>query len=714
MSDFTRFSLPPGARSGAMAIAADGTAWVADPTVSGNSQNVYQLDKTGAVVGQPTTIASTPRGGVLLTYVALQTQGSTVKNVWVSNMDGAAVSYFAPDGTATPIDLGRGARPRGLLWDSVNDLMWVADEGRGNMYAIDVSQTPPRLDPNKQVSFGSPISMLATAQGKIWATGYGASVMFSFDLSKIGQQGQGIGTYPLGVPNAGPFCLHFAPDNKRLWFTTIAGGNDALWVIDDVTQAKPDPRQVQALGQYSLPQGLAVGKAGFVWVALTSSPEADQNPLQLKGKSICEFHDGTLISEYVLPDGARTPQPYSIIYLGNTTGVPDDFLASDQAVNARVLKFTPPDSVNSLGNKGVEYSGWPTIEYSTPGANFAQQVKVTVRRIDTGELLHNRPITVSIVNADNLNNPAYATFSDGGDQATITTGPGNGEPAGVALVPALIASNDVNIGKSFQLLGYTRGQPNRPMPFFTGYIGSKPNVTGITADDPSGVYARVEKEFPSTLNVTVSGANGVPIPILYEIQPSSVGAASFKQGSHNSTDQRKTVYTDPSGHASVALYALDVTGTVTVQAGPDPAIWSGVQPAKFDWQVNPIPTTIKWAPQYQLALGQYSDAGLWVQVLSGATPCPGEAINVALVQPIEGNPHKTYFARNDGVSVHRLTPNDTYIGDVKTDASGHVCLDVSGTYTLYGGLPGPTTLFANLVNEPPNLDASGTITVVGG
>nr|CCA83930.1 hypothetical protein BDB_mp90003 [blood disease bacterium R229] len=46
-----------------MAIAADGTAWVADPTVSGNSQNVYQLDKTGAVVGQPTTIASTPRGG---------------------------------------------------------------------------------------------------------------------------------------------------------------------------------------------------------------------------------------------------------------------------------------------------------------------------------------------------------------------------------------------------------------------------------------------------------------------------------------------------------------------------------------------------------------------------------------------------------------------------------------------------------------------------
>ncbi|GAU04407.1 hypothetical protein [Burkholderia stabilis] len=676
MSEFTPYSLPAGATSGAMAIADDGNVWVAAAAVSepGQPQYVYQVGKTGSVSPQRTAVhAAFNDEGVRLSHVALQQQGGVVERVWVSSMDDHAVAYFQPGAsTATSIDLGSHASPRGLLWDVSNQLIWVADEATGNMYAIDVTLEPPAPVSQKQVVFGSGISMLAMARGKIWATGYAESAIFSFDLAKLGQSGQGINRYSLNSDGADPFALQFASDGKRLWFTTVAYGYEALWKIDDVTLPGATTERIELLGMNSDPRSLAVDNSGFVWVAIANPiTSSEQNPLNLTGQSVCEFYEGAFVGEKY-PDRPNSFAPNSILYRGNITHPIDDFWVSDQA-NARVFDFVPPDSIDPLEGQDVDYSGSPTTGYVGKGQAFDHQISVKVTRQDTRALLRDRQIEVQITGTD-------VSFSDSSSvqTATIITGPGNGNPAGVALVPTIYASTAAQTGDSFLIKGYTRGQPNLPVAFFSGHIGSKPNVDGITPEDPENVFTRVNKRFPKTLDVHVSGADGVPIPVIFQIQS---GSASFKEASYAPGDKTTTVHTDSSGKASATLYALDTAGPVVVHAYPDKSLWPGIRPAEFDWQVTPVPAHIQWASTYNPHPG-FSDDGLWVKVLGAhGTPCPGETVQISILPPEESDEPSSYFVHS--VTEQRLT-DDQIIPGVNTDADGSVILDnhKSGGYAL--------------------------------
>ncbi|CAJ8990813.1 Streptogramin lyase [Burkholderia pseudomallei] len=687
-----------------MAIAPDGSVWVADATAvtGGQSQNVYLLDKTGDLVRTTTVNPRSPDGGVRLSYVALQTHGDAVTNVWVSNNSDHAVAYFPPDATtAQSIDLGSDASPRGLLWDATNKLMWVADEATGNMYAIDVTQTPPVLDHSKVVAFGSEISMLAMAPGKIWATGIAKGAIFSFDLSKLGREGQGTNSYPLNAPDAEPFALQFGPDGKQLWFTTIANGYEALWTIDDVTRENPTPKSVQALGQGSIPQGLAVDKYGFVWVTLSNAASSEQNPLNLKGRSVCEFsRSGEFVSENA-PLTANLFSPVSVIYRGYIADPIDDFWVSDQIASTQVFDFAPPDT----GGMVIDYIGSPATGYAMPGQGFADPLSVKVTRHDPNALLRDLPIQVQIINADSQNNPAYANLAGGVVQKWITTGPTNGNPPGVAFIHGLTASStaQANEGESFQLLGSTREQLNKPTSFFTGIIGNAPNVDNIKADDPTGVYTRVNKEFPKNLKVTLSGTNVGNVPVYFQIQS---GSASFKAGSFAPADKQTSADTNVSGDASVALYALDTAGPVVVKAS------AGSRSTEFHWQVTPTPAEFQWATDYDPKVETFSDSGLWVRLLGAeGVPCSGEEINVAIIQSPGENKDATYFVHSAGGGKLK---NDQYIGKVATDDNGYLMLNYlkPNGYALYFGVTGKVQLQATLVNEPPsNLDAMKYYTV---
>ncbi|MDE1174177.1 MAG: hypothetical protein PW790_10995 [Parvibaculaceae bacterium] len=679
----TAHTLPDDAVAGGFAREPNGNIWVTDKRFfsqgnRGLQGTVYRLDSAGNVLTTlklPASLQAAPYPAEIA--LEMDNSGTTVVNVWVTDLQDETVYFFPPGTTATNdvkvVTLPQGCQSRGIIFDSNRRRMWVADENSNSLQAITLTGTVDtqlsfylnRTVQTQPTNFPGPTHLVLDIFNRIWFTQAGQSKVGYYDPAQKTATFFSAGTSPSGPMSDSSLYFHdlkFGADGKKLWITAYLG--NSLWSIEDVTNPKAElKKEVSFPEDASQPKGLFVDSAGFIWVTLSNAKSVFLlTPEGAPVYAIADLPPTTQNTDNILYTGPTEPsrasaQPNTdnILYTGPT----DDMIFFSDDMN-RVISFKPVDPINA--SSSITVTAVPPRASAQPN-NFFDDITITLTDTATGNPIPDSNVMLMISNPNIAifdNPPGTNTFG-----ITIIRTNTNGQ----SVIRILKTSANAQNGESFTLSGrLLRGAMSNP--FFTGIVGTP--VAGITAVNGNSVSTRINKIFPEPLKAQLSGPGPFdPGNIVFKIDDTS--PASFVAGSTDTND--KTI-TNPinvnNGLATATIYALDTPGAVTITAFPES---SPSMTASFSWAVNPVPDNLSWITGNISAFtGQPISKSITAALMSGGTPVPGETLTISVVSP---TPIIGFFHKNSNPT------EKTSIIKAVTDQSGQVQIGKDPKLTYY-------------------------------
>ncbi|MCW8127597.1 hypothetical protein [Microbulbifer halophilus] len=517
--EFLHGTVPEASIPQGIAIAPDGTAWIADGASevylksTGNDQPEHKF-RAGRLLqvppGQsqvyPYRLAGVPRGrnDPRLRNVALEiNDDNALEAVWVSDYGAGYVYRLDPKTTTLDtVDLGEKSKPIGIAWDQWRKLIWVADEA-GQLVAVD----PETSAEDQELTQSRPnarITQVAVTEAGIWFTEAGTGKVCVLPIYTGNNKDQTaidevveIVLTPDNPKNSSPLGL--AVDGDRLWITEYKRGE--LWIIDDVTDPdliREDPsllHRVTSFGSKGHPTDFVVDAVGYFWINLLSD-EGKIFALQLT--SAGQFVDKYDLGESHHPLGG-------IAFDANM----DRIWISDASPSSRVLVLTPIDRIEPAAEDVITIAASTESGTAAAGELFSEFAVAVIENDRPVE----RHITLFIESSDKA---FFQNSPDEDDQKYIIvkTDPGAGDVA----VRTLQARAGAEKGDQFTIKATTRGFiPAQAQPIFTGTIAG----ISITASRKTGTAAPGELFGEFTVTVAGGGKSLVARDVTLTIEPSN-------------------------------------------------------------------------------------------------------------------------------------------------------------------------------------------------
>ncbi|MCW8127598.1 SMP-30/gluconolactonase/LRE family protein [Microbulbifer halophilus] len=654
--------LPAGARPDGVAVARDGTAWVAGRV--GDAGAVFCIapgeDSKPLSYTLPAGVPPA-RGHQHPSHIALEIkQDGGVAAVWVSDVRTGFVYRLVPgdaDGhKADKIDLGAGSVLRGIAWDEKRKLVWVADE-RGRLLAIDTEKKAE----NKGLAASHPssgISDVAVAGDRVWFTEYAAGQVCFLDASKKADAADRIKAFDFKIttkdevgntlPTSYPSGLAVAGD--RIWIVTgfADSAEGSLWAIDTIASDPITPLQhVTDFGKNTQPSDIAVDEVGYLWVTLSGTH-----------KLVQLADTGLYVDQYDLGEqGVPTA-------IACTHGLQDQIWICDaQKDNPRVVRLTPIDQILPASEGKVHISGQPEWGFVAQGQPLqALTVKVADDR--------GKPLERHVI----LNVDPVETASFGGKNYTVVK---TDKATGQATVKSLLkVAAGAAKGDKFTVHAETRGTPRntsgKPL-VYEGFVGEPITEVRLVNDKPETVALGTNFQ---NLEAQLVGPGGANADVIFKIEKGARSAA-FTQAKGTSEYSTKA---GQDGIARAGLHALDQAGDVSVSVRPK--VVGDRLSARFEPRhVVPIPDKIEGDKTMRIPVGEPSQL-YTIKVVAGGIPVPNVVVQV-FIRPVAAEAAGVHFKQKG-----KLDNPDLKEVRIRTDGNGQASIGDGAEWFILCPNPG--------------------------
>jgi hypothetical protein len=565
-------------------------------------------------------------------YIATETVDAKATWVWVADGGQSQVSYFKVGGTAVEGAASFPAAwfneetpyPRTLAWDPDTRLMWVADRQGGRVAAFATAGMPqyPVDAATIRTGAGTSPMNLQVGNGKVFFSAWGGFVGYR-PATPAAYSWTRRDSYPDSGANSAPVEA-MVLDGKSLWFMDYDTTSRKLWLVPDVTSPASKAAVVFTMpAQPFWCSDLLVDKAGFLWAVGTNNPAS----------IAMLFRDGQrvyLSDQYVFSAAIDAKVPD----LTRATYIPDKDQIWIADNNGRYIVFTPWDAIADLTQK-ADIGAVPAQASAAPDTAFPDiSVAVTTgstKLRDQAVFLTIRPEGVAAFDR---------SMSDYDDFARLVTG-----PDGTVSIRSLKVAPGAQPGTDFQIFATMRGWNaihRAPVAVFNGQVGS--SISAVAIKHGNGQFAVRNTPFERELAVEVSGPGAVAgsTTIVFAVDPSSQGTASFVQAGDVQSLPVACISqgTGKPLLAGAALYAKSGVGQVKVTASPQ---GSQTPSATFTLHVTPTPSDLAVKnPRISFNVDGHQ-ASLALFIVTGSDgnvsglPVRGAVVDCTITKP-DGNP----------------------------------------------------------------------------